>query len=235
MSNMTKKAGWAHFRDGTQSRQSSSMHWSLTCFLAWWPTGAINTPQPTHQGRATVDLTSHRGKANALGSGFIYGFPDNGKDADETIPEELVKSIRFQASRAGGSQLPAPALGWASGGYEGYIGRFESALSSYRTTRKHGGDFILLTSDLWGADGGLKGLYPGDDGDWSMVENFYEQLISDLEGNDMLDGLVFDIWNEPDLEIFWRRSWDQYLEYYVRANAIVRYVMPGRLQSRNNR
>lgn len=174
-------------------------------------------------GSASVDLSQHVGKATHLGSGFIYGWPDNGVEADTSIPEGLVTGFGFRACRAGGAQLPAPALGWAAGGYDTYIGRLESTLSNYRTTRKYGGDFILLPHDLWGADGGFGGVYPGDDGDWSEMEKFLDQVISDLKGNDMLEGLVFDIWNEPDIDTFWPRSWDQYLEYYVRAHEIVRY------------
>lgn len=54
------------------------------------------------------------------------------------------------------------------------------------------------------------------------MEVFFGQLISDLKENDMLEGLVFDIWNEPELTIFWNRTWDQYLDYYVRAHRIIR-------------
>lgn len=174
-------------------------------------------------GVATINLGQRSGTAQFLGSGFIYGWPDNGVNADESIAEELVTDIKFHASRAGGAQLSDPDLGWAVGGYDGYIGRFNSTLSNYRTTRKYGGDFILLPHDLWGADGSLgDGVYPGDDGDWTEMEAFYSQLVSDLKANDMLEGLVFDIWNEPELDIFWARSWEQYLEYYVRAHKIVR-------------
>lgn len=184
--------------------------------------GALATRQ-TAVGSASVDLSSHTGQAKFLASGFIYGWPGNGADADNSIPEYLIRDIKFNACRAGGAQLPAPSLGWAVGGYDGYVGRFESTLSNYRTTRKYGGDFILLPHDLWGADGGLGGgLYPGDDGDWSQMERFYEQLIGDIRANNMLEGLVFDIWNEPELDIFWGRSWEQYLEYYVRAHEIIR-------------
>jgi hypothetical protein len=178
---------------------------------------------PTPQGSAIVDLTQKTGEAKAIGSGFIYGWPDNGTEVDNSIPEDLVWPIGFVACRAGGAQLPAPATGWATGGYANYTGRFDSTLSNYRTTRKYGGDFILLPHDLWGADGGLDGLYPGDDDDWSETEKFLQQVISDLKENDMLEGLVFDLWNEPDIDSFWDRSWDQYLEYYIRAHEIVRY------------
>lgn len=190
-------------------------------FLLLQSAGAALHIRQTPRGSANVNLAQRTGKATSLASGFIYGFPDNGTQVDTSIPASLVTDIKFGASRAGGAQLPSK--GWAVDGYNGYIGRFHSTLSNYRTTRKYGGDFILLPHDLWGADGGLgNGIYPGDNGNWTFMESFYKQLVQDLKSNNMLEGLIFDIWNEPDIDIFWARPWDQFLEYYVRAHAIVR-------------
>ena len=189
---------------------------------------ALSLParQTSPAGTAQVNLAScKRGETTFLASGFIYGWPDNGTSVDTSIPDDFVTGFKFRAGRAGGAQLGPPSQGWAVGGYEGYKGRFDSTLSNYLTTRKYGGDFILLPHDLWGADGGLGGgLYPGDDGDWTEMEEFYDQLIKDLKENDMLEGLVIDLWNEPELDIFWSPPYEQYLDYYVRAHKIVRYV-----------
>lgn len=184
--------------------------------------GVATLPRQLSEGTATVDLTVTRGEANNLGSGFIYGWPDNGSEADNSIPDYLVTGFKFNANRAGGAQISAP--GWASGGYEGYIGRFDSTLSNYRTTRKYGGEFILLPHDLWGADGGATSEtpFPGDNGDWSNMEDFWNQVIGDLTANNMLEGLIIDLWNEPDGAGFWARSWEQYLEYWSRASRLVR-------------
>ncbi|KAJ3940557.1 uncharacterized protein N0V96_009561 [Colletotrichum fioriniae] len=181
-------------------------------------------------GTAAVDIANPSGPARFLGSGFIYGFPDNGREIDTSIPDYFVTGIKFHASRAGGAQILAP--GWI-GGLDGYQQRFDSALSNYRTTRKYGADFILLPHDLWGADGSQAGgsIFPGDNGNWTETELFLHRLVDDIKSNNMLDGLVFDIWNEPDLDIFWARSWDQYLEYYVRAHKIIRAELPGTLIS----
>ena len=74
--------------------------------------------------------------------------------------------------------------------------RFESALSNYRTTRKHGGELIWLISDNWGADGGQPkdALWPGDDEDWSKWDALLTRFIADAKREDMIEGLVFDIW-----------------------------------------
>ncbi|KAF9888013.1 hypothetical protein FE257_009403 [Aspergillus nanangensis] len=177
-------------------------------------------------GAATVDLSTRTGQARFLGSNFIYGFPDNGVDAQTSIPDHFLTDIKFNACRAGGAQTTSG--GWGSGGYDEYVGRFESTLSNYRSTRKYNGAFILLLHDLWGADGGssVDDLVPGDNGDYTEFDTFLDQVKKDVEENDMLDGLVIDIWNEPELDLFWKRTWDQYLDYYVHATQLVRDRFP---------
>lgn len=97
--------------------------------------------------------------------------------------------------------------------------RFASALVNYKTTIAHGGTFILLIHDLWGADGtqGASAPYPGDNGDWSSWDSFLTQLNSDINANGMTNKLVIDIWNEPDLTAFWNRTQDQYLQLWGRT------------------
>ncbi|KAF5566034.1 hypothetical protein FPHYL_3947 [Fusarium phyllophilum] len=183
------------------------------------------------QGTATVDLSKNHGRAQALGSGFIYGWPDNGAHVNTSIPDYLVTGIKFNANRGGGAQIMS--LGWARGGYEGYLGRFNSTLFNYRTTRKYNAEFILLPHDLWGADGGQgsNSPFPGDNGNWTEMELFWNQLVSDLKAHNMLEGLVVDVWNESDIDIFWDRSWPQFLEYYNRATKLLRKALPRTLLS----
>ncbi|RBQ78512.1 hypothetical protein FVER14953_07702 [Fusarium verticillioides] len=192
---------------------------------------ALTTNVAAQQGTATVDLSKNHGPAKALGSGFIYGWPDNGTSVDTSIPDFLVTDIKFNSNRGGGAQIPS--LGWARGGYEGYLGRFNSTLSNYRTTRKYNADFILLPHDLWGADGGQgsNSPFPGDNGNWTEMELFWNQLVSDLKAHNMLEGLVIDVWNEPDIDIFWDRPWSQFLEYYNRATKLLRKTLPKTLLS----
>jgi len=166
-------------------------------------------------GVASVDLSKATGDAKFLASGWIYGFPDNATSVDTRIPANYITDIKFGATRAGGAQTPT--RGWIEG-QKSYLPRFQSTLSNYRTARKYGGTFILLVHDLWGADGSSIPLYPGDKNDWTQTDAFLKQLVSDIKANNMLDGLVLDIWNEPDIDTFWPRPWDQYLSYYVRAH-----------------
>jgi hypothetical protein len=172
-------------------------------------------------GIATVNISANVGPAKQLASGWIYGFPDNGTEASSLIAEHFVRDIRFQATRAGGAQISS--RGWVAG-LKDYVGRFNSTLSNYHTTRRYGGDFILLVHDLWGADGGSINTFPGDGGNWTLADAFLRQLANDIRQNNMLDGLVIDLWNEPDGSNFWARSWDQYLQYYVRSHKFFRQV-----------
>jgi hypothetical protein len=102
-------------------------------------------------------------------------------------------------------------------------------LSDYRTTRQHGGEFIWLISDNWGADGGQPkdALWPGDDDDWTHFDNLLTCFIADAKQHDILDGLVFDIWNEPDLHFFWDRSIELWLELWSRSYHRLRRELPG--------
>jgi hypothetical protein len=175
---------------------------------------AISIRQASN-GVATVNLSANTGPAKQLAAGWIYGFPDNGTEVSSLIPEHFVRDTKLLATRSGGAQIPS--RGWVAG-LKDYVGRFNSTLSNYRTTRHYGGDFILLVHDLWGADGGSIKTFPGDEGNWTLTDAFLRQLANDIRRNNMLDGLVIDLWNEPDLSIFWARSWDQYLQYYVRSH-----------------
>ncbi len=80
----------------------------------------------------------------------------------------------------------------------------------------------------WGADGGQSEgfAYPGDDNDWTSWDTFLERTLDDVKKSDMIDGLVVDIWNEPDLSFFWNRSMEQWLELWTRAFRKIRYVAP---------
>lgn len=73
--------------------------------------------------------------------------------------------------------------------------RFASALSDYKSTVAHGGKFIFLIHDLWGADGtqNSTALYPGDNDDWSSWDAYLTQFISDINANGATASLSIDI------------------------------------------
>jgi hypothetical protein len=79
---------------------------------------------------------------------------------------------------------------------------------------------------LWGADGGQPddAPYPGDGDDWSSWDDMMACWIGDAKKYGMVEGLVFDIWNEPDLKFFWNRPREQWLELWRRTYNLLRYV-----------
>lgn len=85
----------------------------------------------------------------------------------------------------------------------------------------------VLPADLWGADGTPNLTMPGDDGDWTSYDNFLTALIDGITSNDMVPGLVLEIWNEPDLvDVFWQRNQTQYLQMWGRAYHRLRAELP---------
>jgi hypothetical protein len=167
---------------------------------------------------AVVNLASTRGASKHVASGFIYGIPDT----PNQIPDHWYTDIAFNYGRAGGAQLDAPARGWVWGLTE-YKNRFASTLSNYKTCRKYGASFVLLPHDVWGTDHtNSSTLWPGDNSDWTDYDNFVHQLMADIKANDMLPGLVWDVWNEPDISIFWERSQQQWIDLYIRTHKLLR-------------
>ncbi|KAH1315105.1 hypothetical protein KXV58_007839 [Aspergillus fumigatus] len=173
---------------------------------------------PVHQKRdsvtAQVNFANNTGKPQHLASGILYGLPDT----PNQIPTKFYTDMGFNYNRAGGAQVPAPGRGWIWG-LDEYKTRFASALSNYKTSRQHGAKFIFLIHDLWGADGtqNSSAPYPGDNGDWTSWDNYLTHLLGDIKANRMTDGLIIDIWNEPDLSFFWNRDQTQYLQMWGRT------------------
>ena len=175
---------------------------------------SINARQASNV--ATVNLNKQKGWPRHLASGFIYGIPDT----PDQIPDHFYTDIGFNYARAGGAQLGAPARGWIWNEYEG---RLESTLSNYRTSRKYGAEFTILPHDLWGTDhANSSTVWPGDNGDWTDYDKFIQTILADLQRNNALEGMVFDIWNEPEGSFFWQRSQQQWLDLYVRTHKAIR-------------
>jgi len=57
---------------------------------------------------------------------------------------------------------------------------------------------------------------------WEEYDKLLGTLLRDLEANDALENMVFDIWNEPDLDTFWARSQQQWIDLYIRTHKFLR-------------
>ncbi|KIX00576.1 uncharacterized protein Z518_09641 [Rhinocladiella mackenziei CBS 650.93] len=183
------------------------------------------SPVKRSLGTATVSLAMPSGTPEHLGSGVLYGVPINDGQVSTQIPDHFFTEMGYNFGRAGGSAWPEPNRGWSVSPSE-YTFRFQSALSNYRTARKFGASFFLLSSDLW-ANVVDSTPFPGDNGDWTYYDDFLTQLISDIQANDMTEGLIIDIWNEPDIAGFWARDQSQYREMWGRTYHRLKADLPG--------
>src|SRR6185503_15230908 len=151
-------------------------------------------------------------------SGWIYGMTENGT----APPDNFFTGVRFQAMRAGGAQLPGG--GWVGGGYDR---RWNATLAQARRTAALGGRFVLLDHDLWGADGAPISRFPGDNGDWTDYDNFLTRVFNDVRTAGLT--VQWDIWNEPNITLFWNRSQAQYFELWRRTYQRIRTAFPNQL------
>ncbi|GLX93879.1 RICIN domain-containing protein [Herbidospora sp. NBRC 101105] len=166
----------------------------------------------------TVNFASTGASPTYRASGWIYGMTENG-----TGPaDHFYRDVKFRAMRAGGAQLPSG--GWVSGGYDR---RWNSTLAQARRTIALGGQFILLPHDLWGADGAGISRFPGDNGDWTDYDNFLTRVIDDVRAAGIT--VQWDLWNEPNITLFWNRPQSQYFELWRRSYQRVRAAFPGHL------
>ncbi|GHH80627.1 RICIN domain-containing protein [Streptomyces capitiformicae] len=168
----------------------------------------------------TVDFASAGGAPTYRASGMIYGLTADGS----LPPDHFFKDIKWHFMRAGGAQLNGGGYATSLAHYQT---RWNSTLAQYKRTKALGGTFVILPHDLWGADGTTSQGFPGDNGNWTLFDNFVNQLISDVKANNMT--VEWDLWNEPDLSGFWGRSQSQYLQMWSRFHAAVRANLPGQL------
>jgi hypothetical protein len=166
-----------------------------------------------------VDFSAAGGAPTYRASGTIYGMTENG-----SLPQDhFYKDIKWKFMRAGGAQLDGQATGgWLAGKYDR---RWNSTLAQYKRTKALGGAFAILPHDIWGADGSVMPTYPGDNGDWSSFDAFYDRLLADAKAAGMTD-VQWDIWNEPDYKPFWDRPQSQYLAMWKRSYQKIRTAFP---------
>ncbi|MEV4516828.1 RICIN domain-containing protein [Dactylosporangium sp. NPDC049525] len=166
----------------------------------------------------SVNFSVTTGTPTYRASGWIYGMPENAAGP----ADHFFRDVKFQYMRAGGAQLPGG--GWVNGGYDR---RWNATLAQARRTTALGGTFIILPHDLWGADGSAISRYPGDNGNWSDYDSFLTRLFGDVRAAGLT--VQWDIWNEPNISIFWNRPQSQYFELWRRTYQRIRAELPGQL------
>ncbi|XVQ89403.1 ricin-type beta-trefoil lectin domain protein [Microbispora siamensis] len=172
----------------------------------------------------TVDFSVAGGSPTYRASGWIYGMTENAA----APPDNYFTDVKFRYMRAGGAQLDSPG-GWVSGKYDR---RWNATRAQLLRTRSLGGRFVLLVHDLWGADGYPISRFPGDNGNWTDYDNFLTRLIDDVRATGAPaqgDTVQWDIWNEPNITLFWNRPQSQYFEMWKRAYQRIRAAFPSHL------
>ncbi|WP_214414624.1 RICIN domain-containing protein [Sphaerisporangium fuscum] len=177
------------------------------------------TPALAADQTITVDFSAGGGSPTYRASGWIYGMTENAS----APPDHFYTDVKFRYMRAGGAQLDSPG-GWVSGKYDR---RWNATRAQLLRTRSLGGEFILLVHDLWGADGYPISRFPGDNGDWTDYDNFLTRLINDVRATGAT--VQWDLWNEPNITLFWNRPQSQYFEMWRRAYQRIRAAFPTHL------
>jgi len=167
----------------------------------------------------TVNFSVTGGAPTYRASGWIYGMTENASGP----ADHFYRDVRFRYMRAGGAQLDSPG-GWVSGRYDR---RWNSTRAQLLRTRALGGEFILLPHDLWGADGFPISRFPGDNGNWSDYDAFLTRLVNDVRATGA--PVQWDIWNEPNITLFWNRPQAQYFELWRRTYQRIRAEFPSHL------
>ncbi|MFJ6153470.1 RICIN domain-containing protein [Micromonospora profundi] len=181
-------------------------------------TVAAASPAQAADESMSVNFSTTSGSPTYRASGWIYGMTENASGP----PDHFYRDVKFQYMRAGGAQLPGS--GWVGGNYDR---RWNSTVAQARRTVALGGQFILLPHDLWGADGAGISRFPGDNGNWADYDAFLSRLVNDVRASGL--SVQWDIWNEPNITIFWNRPISQYLELWRRTYQRIRAEFPNQL------
>jgi hypothetical protein len=166
-----------------------------------------------------VDFAVTGGSPTYRASGWIYGMTEDASGP----PDHFYQDVKFQYMRAGGAQLDSPG-GWVSGKYDR---RWNSTEAQLERTKELGGEFILLLHDLWGADGYPISRFPGDNGNWSDYDAFLDRVFADVRATG--ETVQWDLWNEPNITLFWNRPQSQYFQLWERTYDRVRAAFPNDL------
>jgi hypothetical protein len=172
-----------------------------------------------------VNLASDQGPSNGVGLGFLYGVTGDGSQP----AEQYLEPLRMNAFRAGGHMT----RGWIEDGYR--YGRatqtiVDSLTAQARrfTAAPYEAQYQVILSDVYGAYGGqgANTMYPCDNGDCSNWATFVSTIATRMRDTGM--PMSYDIWNEPDIDIFWTRgiNSEQYFKMWDTAVREIRRVDP---------
>jgi hypothetical protein len=200
---------------------------AVGALLATVLAAAFAAPVPSAAAESlSVNLSSGRGPASHVGEGFLYGV-----SADGSQPaDQYLQPLGITAFRGGGHV----SRGWIGDNYQygaGTQADVNSVIAQARrlTQPPNHAQYQVILSDLYGADGGQPSntTYPCANGNCANWTSFIDAVVGALQGT----GLTFsyDIWNEPDISIFWPNASvnsTQYFQMWDSAQRELRRIAP---------
>ncbi|WP_405848895.1 RICIN domain-containing protein [Streptomyces sp. NBC_01518] len=173
----------------------------------------------------SVNLASTRGPSTGVGEGFLYGVSQDGSQP----VDQFLQPLGINAFRGGGWF----SGGWIKDNYQ-YGAATRADLNSIIAQAKrltqppYHAQYQVLVSDIYGANGGQPSntTYPCDNGNCANWVSFIDATVGALQAS----GLKFsyDIWNEPDISVFWTRGVNsaQYFQMWDTAYREIRRIAP---------
>ena len=191
------------------------------------PAGNAAGAEPPGVKSLNVNLASTTGPATGVGEGFLYGISQDG-----TQPaDQYLQPLHINAFRGGGWF----SGGWIKDGYQ-YGAATKADMASILAQAKrlerspdHPVQYQVLVSDLYGANAGQPAntIYPCTNGDCSNWVTFIDSTVRALQASGLR--FAYDIWNEPELSIFWKPGVNtpQYFQMWDTAYREIRRIAPG--------
>jgi hypothetical protein len=174
----------------------------------------------------SVNLAATRGPATGVGEGILYGINQDGSQPGN----QFVQPLRLNAFRGGGHA----SRGWIGDNYQFGSGAQADVNSTVSQARRLGSatQYQVIMSDLYGADGGQPAntMWPCTNGNCSNWVSFIDSTVGALQGSGLR--FAYDVWNEPDIALFWPNASvnsTQYFQMWDAGVREIRRVAPGAL------
>ncbi len=168
----------------------------------------------------SVNLASVTGPASGVGEGFLYGVSQDGTQP----PDQYLEPLGITAFRGGGHVTG----GWIGDGYTYGSGTQTDVATVIAQARRltqspNHAQYQVLLSDIFGADGGQPSntTYPCTSGNCSNWVTFIADVVGALQATGL--PFAYDIWNEPDISVFWPGG-AQTTQYYQMWNSAYREI-----------
>ncbi|MEV4263480.1 CBM35 domain-containing protein [Kribbella sp. NPDC049584] len=174
----------------------------------------------------SVDLSAKTKRSAGVGLGILYGVTQDGLQPSD----QFIDPLKLNAFRSGG---------WYSGGWikdqftfgaatQANIDAVIAEAKRLQQPPRHKFEYQVLLSDVFGSTGGAPAstLWPCTNGDCSNWISFIDATVTQLQASDQ--EFTYEIWNEPDLSIFWKPGVNtaQYFQMWDSAYREIRRLAP---------